>query len=586
MDFGSQLIKFRKSNNLTQVQLAELLGVGKVTIIRWENNSSKPSKLAADQLEKIGFGAVDINFTKYKSIPRLVIHGSENSILLENIRNKIKIGNHETSLVPAPYVINGPEDQLNFFETLFKLQEQQNIGEGKKYLRRLSLIATLPEYNVTTAQNDLEQPKKNAKHWSPNYGTHGWHRYVGRFPSHLVRALINHFNVKPDEVILDPFAGSGTTLVESRLMGYNAIGVEICPLSALISRAKSKFPSSTSALELLIESLSNFYNERWNIFVQNRQVNSISHEEILSRPGCNIVKFANYEKWLTPEALLGISIVVEFAETLKGYEQDFICCALSSCMRSIGNVDVDVIRAEYSKNPRENVDVLRLVNRALAKMIRDINASQGSHKDLISDANTIKVIKDNILKASIKKNSINYIITSPPYGVESLSYIRTHLLSYRTLDPILKYDPYAFNEGIIGSEFIKNDKEINNKWETAKYSKTFVNFFENEFKSDGSRKMTHRKHMMMQFFDDMTTLAKLFSEWLRIGGRVAFVVGNKRLGDYVIPTDVIIAEVFKAQKLQLDQVINQKLKFNNSNSEVPWQERIIQNEFVMIFTKN
>lgn len=99
------------------------------------------------------------------------------------------------------------------------------------------------------------------------------------------------------------------------------------------------------------------------------------------------------------------------------------------------------------------------------------------------------------------------------------------------------------------------------------------------------KKLLNRKLMMMQFFDDMVSMAIKFSEWLKLGGRIAFVIGNKKIGDYIIPTDTIISEIFKSFGLQLDEVISQKLKFNNSNSEVPWQEKIIQNEFVMIFTK-
>lgn len=585
MDFSNRLVNFREQSGLTQQQLADLLGIRKVTIIRWENKTSKPSHLAAIKLEEIGFGKVGLEETNHKSIPRIILYGSNHVKLKESIRNKLRIVDKHLDITPASYVINGPEDQINFFETLYTLQEKNDAINERDYLRRLSAISLIPNTGIKISQYELEKPKANAKHWNPNYGTHGWHRYVGRFPSHLIRALLNHFTDKPEGVVLDPFVGSGTTLVEGRLLGFKAIGVEICPLSALISRTKSKFPSSTTALEILIESLSNFYIERWNHFLKKRNINQITHEEIMKRPGNTIPEFVNYEKWFTPEALLGTSIVVEFAGSLTGYEQDFICCALSSCMRSIGNVDVNVIRAEYSKVPRLNVDVLKQVKRALTKMIGDINESYQTHKDLISNPEDITVIRDNILNASIPPNSIDYIITSPPYGTESLSYIRTHLLSYRSLQPILNYDPYAFNEGIIGSEFIKNAKSGKYEWETSKYSKTFINFFNNRIRPDDPKNLVKRNYMMMQFFDDMVKVAEKFQTWLKIDGRIAFVVGNKKIGDDVIPTDVIIAEIFKAFGLKLDQVISHKLKFNNSNSEVPWQEKIIQNEFIMLFTK-
>ena len=52
-------------------------------------------------------------------------------------------------------------------------------------------------------------------------------------------------------------------------------------------------------------------------------------------------------------------------------------------MRSIGNVDVDVVRAEYRKTPRTDVNVAKLVARQLTKMAGNIAASLVSHAELI-----------------------------------------------------------------------------------------------------------------------------------------------------------------------------------------------------------
>ena len=90
---------------------------------------------------------------------------------------------------------------------------------------------------------------------------------------------------------------------------------------------------------------------------------------------------------------------------------------------------------------------------------------------------------------------------------------------------------------------------------------------------------------MMHFFDDMVNVAKLFRNMIRKNGKIAFVVGNKKIGDYVIPTAKIISEIFESFGLELYDTIGHKLKCNNSNSEVPWQERIIQDEFVLLFTR-
>jgi hypothetical protein len=97
--------------------------------------------------------------------------------------------------------------------------------------------------------------------------------------------------------------------------------------------------------------------------------------------------------------------------------------------------------------------------------------------------------------------------------------------------------------------------------------------------------MRQRRAGMMNFFEDMHFLGRSMSRWLKNGGRVAFIVGNKRLGDSVIPTDQIIQESFEASGLRLYDSIRHKLKTNNSNSQVPWQERIIQEEAILLFER-
>ena len=199
-----------------------------------------------------------------------------------------------------------------------------------------------------TAQHLLERPRSTALSWNSNYGSHGWHRYVGRFPPHVVRSLLNFFGANANTLVCDPFSGSGTTAVECRLLGIPFVGIEICPLSCLLTRTKAAFPPQPNILTDLAESFMIFYDAKWNDFLKGRQASLIAHTELLARDGNPIARFANVERWFTPEALLGTSIAVEFALSLDGFARDATLLALSSKMRSIGNVDVDVVRASPS----------------------------------------------------------------------------------------------------------------------------------------------------------------------------------------------------------------------------------------------
>ena len=70
------------------------------------------------------------------------------------------------------------------------------------------------------------------------YLNHYMHPYKGKFHPKMVRALVNYIYPEDDGVILDNFAGCGTLLVEAGYLGLRSLGVEINPLSVLMSNVK------------------------------------------------------------------------------------------------------------------------------------------------------------------------------------------------------------------------------------------------------------------------------------------------------------------------------------------------------------
>lgn len=54
---------------------------------------------------------------------------------------------------------------------------------------------------------------------------HDWYRFVLSFPPQLVRDYLRRFELKPGKVVLDPFCGTGTTIVESKFEEVAAIGL-------------------------------------------------------------------------------------------------------------------------------------------------------------------------------------------------------------------------------------------------------------------------------------------------------------------------------------------------------------------------
>ena len=70
------------------------------------------------------------------------------------------------------------------------------------------------------------------------YSVHGLHPYPAMMIPQVAKRLILKFS-KPGEYILDPFCGSGTVLIESKINNRNSAGIDINPLALLIAKVKT-----------------------------------------------------------------------------------------------------------------------------------------------------------------------------------------------------------------------------------------------------------------------------------------------------------------------------------------------------------
>lgn len=78
---------------------------------------------------------------------------------------------------------------------------------------------------------------------------HDWYRFVLSYPPHLVREYLRKFDIGPDQRVLDPFCGTGTTLVECKRLGIASTGIEPGPMACFASRTKTRWDVDPERLE-------------------------------------------------------------------------------------------------------------------------------------------------------------------------------------------------------------------------------------------------------------------------------------------------------------------------------------------------
>jgi len=112
---------------------------------------------------------------------------------------------------------------------------------------------------INVSQNSTQSGRKNRTNGEMNKLTitdrpaHDWYRFVLSYPPHLVRHYLNKFELQDDDLVLDPFCGTGTTLVECKKCGIPSVGIEAHPMSHFSSQVKIDWSPDTEGLLAHVE---------------------------------------------------------------------------------------------------------------------------------------------------------------------------------------------------------------------------------------------------------------------------------------------------------------------------------------------
>lgn len=248
---------------------------------------------------------------------------------------------------------------------------------------------------------------------------HSWYRFVLSFPSHLVRHYLEQFGVGGTDVVLDPFCGTGTTLVECSKLGITSVGIESHPMSHFAAKVKTTRNVSPSAV---MEAASAILRDVQEEF-------SAQELDKVGRPAPATFRLRHLP--LEQEKLLiGGSIdPMPLHRTLvmrdrilrepAGTVRDVLVLALASAMPSrIGNLhfgpEVGV------RGHKGDVDVCREWMDRVERYAADLSVIEGE----IGAPTTVIRADSRFMPAEMKGASVAVIITSPPYPNEK-DYTRT-----------------------------------------------------------------------------------------------------------------------------------------------------------------
>lgn len=252
---------------------------------------------------------------------------------------------------------------------------------------------------------------------------HNWYRFVLSYPPHLVRHLLDKFQLKSGAVVLDPFCGTGTTLVECKRNSIKSIGIEANPMAAFASRVKVNWEiDPTDLLENCLAIADATRNDLALAGIFDESYPALSNGNFLRE----------YLRTIPPESmklLLKNSIcpiplhktivLLDNIEAQKGRYYDIQRLALAKALvNGVGNLHFG---PEVGVGPaKRDAPVIKIWIDNIKVVVSDLRKV----KNMPSIESAVFFGDSRDLIPELEFNSIDAIITSPPYPNEK-DYTRT-----------------------------------------------------------------------------------------------------------------------------------------------------------------
>jgi SAM-dependent methyltransferase len=363
------------------------------------------------------------------------------------------------------------------------------------------------------------------------YLTHGLHPFKGKFYPQLAKSLLNATGLREGDQVLDPFCGSGTTLLEGRLNGLRTAGCDLNPLAAQIARVKLALLDSdprevTDAVSRVEKALARIPN---TLSAGVDQFANTCVEEIQNWFPAPVVSKLNF--------LLG-RIRREPNSTIR----EFLEVVLSSVLREVSHQDPADLRIRRRKDPLRDADVTGIfaaqLRRQYTRLERfwSIRGYKPAH--LLPAIVRHGDARDHATYTGLglAPDSVDVVLTSPPYAM-ALPYIDTDRLSLLVLFGMPAGQRRPLEHGLTGSREILGSLRSSIEARISQNSALWLPSEVCDFiralarDSEGEDVGFRRRNMpalLVRFFEDMAKVIESCVMLLRPGGHLLMVIGDSR----------------------------------------------------------
>lgn len=407
---------------------------------------------------------------------------------------------------------------------------------------------------------------------------HRWYKYKEGFSSDLIRYIINRLGLKSG-CILDPFAGSGATLLTASEFGFDSVGIELLPSSVEIIEVR-RILRTANAAQMAEKILQFKENRTWQ------------------KPGPkrNFPHIRITEGAFPPETESEIGRYLFEVERIKDNNLKRILSFAVLCVLedvSYTRKDGQYLRWDYRSGRKQGKKqfckgIIKPFTLAICAKLNQIATDiQGDQLQLSllpprNEKGDIKLLEGSCLEIlpALKEMSFDAIITSPPY-CNRYDYTRTYALELAMMGTG-EHDIRALRQAMLSCTVENREKEnldeIIDQELLIQATKAFesqeliglILGYLNKCRTEGLLNNNGVPRMVRNYFKELAIVIFECSRLLKPGARFVMVNDNVRYQGVTIPVDLILSEI--AQKAGLDVDVIWVLPTGKGNSSQQMKE--------------
>jgi SAM-dependent methyltransferase len=353
-----------------------------------------------------------------------------------------------------------------------------------------------------------------------------------------VAAQLGQQFVTPGQRVLDPFCGTGRTLVAAAEHGAECIGVDVNPLATLLTHAKFSQPR-IRILEKLLVSLPGSTSAAPRRSIQN-------------------LELGRKVEWFSPEIRRELSALISWINDacLEHHELNFVAAILSATVREVSYCRDD--QWKLHRIPQEARSCFYkspwvVFERRLRSSLRDlVSATQltGTLRVMTGDTRRLS----EVLELYEEPRGFDVVITSPPYGDSrtTVQYGAMSAISLGILRHLRGLDLEIITGGEIDRRCLGGQAIKPNPLKSCSF------LLRPQHWRGGTQNPARDR--VYRFLWDLELCAKEIAKVLRRGGRAVFVIARRSIGGWQLKLDRFLIDAFLRQNIRLESLRTRRIE--------------------------